>query len=163
MSITTKEANPKILNTRGSLVAEMKELPEAAAQSFVNGSLIYLDAAEEVTECGADPALIWGRALADASGVQGTLIPVEQFSVRDEIAIQCSDGADPITSDNVFIGTTYGVVQISDVWYIDTSEEAEFRLVVINRDIDPEDHDANDTWCRARFIGTYLQSEGSRA
>lgn len=160
MSIQTKTANPKVSNDGTSMMTELSKLPEAADQSFVNGSLIYL-VGGKVTICGADPALIYGRALADATGVTDTLIPIERFTQRDFIEIQYSDGSDPIASNDAVIGNRYGLVNISGIWYVDTSETVNVRVIHFARDEYVDEDEDTSTWGRVHIIDDYLQSEGS--
>lgn len=42
------------------------QLTDAAAQTYKQGALVVLDGSKNVTECGADPAAIYGLANGDA-------------------------------------------------------------------------------------------------
>lgn len=102
------------------------ELPEAASQSFKQGQFVYLNAGS-VTAAGADPAKIFGIALADASGVTGKKVPVAAITPETLVEIKYSGGT-PV------VGNAYGVASASGVDTLDVSETVTTRFVVLSVD-----------------------------
>lgn len=110
----------------------IRERDLKAAETFKRGALVYMDANEEITECGADPAVILGMALHDAA-----VLPKE-----DKILVaECIEGLRfwmdgdnaPVAGD---VGVSYGVVKDGDIWTVDGTETTTTRVQVVDVDLD---------------------------
>lgn len=104
----------------------VRHFREAASQSFVRGDILVLntgsDKGDEVKLSGADPTTdraIVGVAGADASGTEGTLIPVYLFTPESEFVIN-SNG----TLDVDDISVQYGIARdgTNKIWQLDLAE-----------------------------------------
>lgn len=106
----------------------LREYPEAASQSFVEGDLVYL-VAGLVTVCATagDPqdinTVVLGIAARDASGTTNTSIPV--YVIRPDTIVYLNvktDGADHVLLQGNF-GQPYGVYKAaSNVWSLNINE-----------------------------------------
>lgn len=124
--------------------------PEAASQTFVQGNLVYLDAAGQLAECGADPALIAGVAAEDGSnGSAGA--KQTGYWVADMGAVFVAKSN--TTTAQTHCGAEYGVVLTSDVWYVDISEVTAKRVYIQN--LDPRDAVGKSG---GRYLLTFLSS-----
>lgn len=156
MSIAIKTTNPFVATTMTERVPLQDTFPEAATQSFSAGDLVYL-VSGKVTVCPADPALIAGRALEDATGVTDTAILIEKFMATDLIDIQVSDGSNAALSNTTYKGTAYEIVKLSNTWYVDQGAEVNTRVVVHEQLRDRDDTASYSYWARVSFLSTYLQ------
>lgn len=111
-------------------VAENVQLTDAAAQTYKQGALVVLDGAGNVTECGADPALIYGLANGPA-GVhpEGTTqTTITKLGSGQKVWMPFSVAA-PTRAANE--SKNYGVVKDADgIWTIDVAEVVNTRLYV---------------------------------
>lgn len=104
---------------------------EAASQVFKTGDLVNL-VASKLTLAGADPATILGIALADASGVTDTLLPVQV--IREEDVFRAKF-ANAVVIADVF--TDFEIVRDSaGVWSVEDATAANTSRVKL---IEPED------------------------
>jgi hypothetical protein len=116
-------------------VRDNRKFTLAAAQTFKDGALVLMDASEDIAECGADPAAIFGVALEpatkDPEGV-GVII-VMPFEEGAKVWIDGDN--DPTKAD---INQEYGVTKDGDgIWHLDgTKTGASARLYVHNVDLD---------------------------
>lgn len=104
----------------------IQHFPEAASQSFKRGEIVIRETAankgHQVKISGADPtAGLLGVAAADASGVEGTMIPVWLFTNSSEFVIHYGDTQ---ALDNDDVGVSYGVVKDATnvIWRLDNTE-----------------------------------------
>jgi len=104
----------------------VQHFPEAASQSFKRGEILIretvADKGHEVKISGADPtAGLLGVAAADASGTEGTKIPVWLFTPEAEFIIHYGSGQ---ALDNDDVGVAYGVVKdgTNVIWRLDNTE-----------------------------------------
>ena len=118
--------NPKIQARANRGVGEIipAEKGEAAGQTYKKGELVYL-VAGELTICGADPALIAGIALTDASGTQATAASFEPIYPNDEVEMYANT-----TITTAMHGVGYGVAVGSNIWKVDISDTTNKRVVV---------------------------------
>jgi len=107
---------------------------EAASQSFKKGEPVYL-VSGLVAICGADPAAILGIADADASGVTGAPIPVVKANGATLFCanIYHSTPASAVTAQ-ADVGTSYGIIVVSNKLYVDKEETVATRAQVIGLD-----------------------------
>jgi hypothetical protein len=105
---------------------EIRNFPEDASQTFKKGEILILSSTggkeDKVKIAGADPtAKMVGVAGADASGVEGTLIPVYLFTDRSEFLIHMGDTQTVARTD---LNVSYGVVRDSTnvIWRLDNTE-----------------------------------------
>lgn len=122
----------------------------ATGQTFVNGALVVM-AAGEVSECGADPADIYGVALQAAATNPGydaanspTVVTGRQQTVSVALANDTTifggklvNGSStlvtPVAAD---IGAEYGVTKYGSIWYVDKNKTgASARVVIIDADL----------------------------
>lgn len=125
---------------RGGLTPRIRELPVAAAQSFLKGALLVRDANGAWAECAADPTAVGGVALsdygADTAGygghgtkefppgfMQGASVTDEQpFHARYIGTLPAADGG------------SYGTVKDSDgLWKVDFGETTTVSVKLIGR------------------------------
>lgn len=104
----------------------VRSYPEDASQTFKRGAIVIFSSTSgkenELKEAGADPtAKMLGVALADASGTEGTLIPVALFTENSEFQVHY---ADTQTVSRADLNVSYGVVKDStnNIWRLDNTE-----------------------------------------
>lgn len=103
----------------------IRRYPLAAAQSFLEGALVVLDANGDVTECGADPATILGVAMHDAGADPDTGYMLVAVAKADTTFIFQGSAA-PVQADE---GDAYGVLKDANgIWILDKTEAANTRL-----------------------------------
>jgi hypothetical protein len=100
----------------------------AAAQTFVKGAAVVLNASEEVAECGADPAVVLGFAAEPAGSnpesASKVLVCLAEGNRRFWI-----EGDNAPTMDDV--NQTYGLAKDADgYWYVDGSESGALSCYV---------------------------------
>jgi hypothetical protein len=120
-------------------------------QTFKRGALVKLDAAGTISECGADPAKIYGVALQDAGSGYGYAAannPLLVTGQNQEISVAVCDrvtvfscrgvngGTDPVTPLQTHIGETYGCLKVSNDWVLDIAEVTTMQWEVIDIDVD---------------------------
>lgn len=131
---------------------ELGYFPEAASQTYKEGSLVYLNSGK-ITICGSDPGVdgVLGIAAHNASGTTNNNSAV-YIANRDTIfegncyydGVGDSDDAPAITN----VGGKYGVVLVGTNWHVDLSETS--STVVQIRSISPKDA-AGDIYGRVHF------------
>lgn len=114
----------------------IRPFPEAASQTFIAGDPLILqttaDKGHQVKISGADPSAgtVVGFALAPASGVENTSIPVAMLDEQGEFMVVVQDTG---TIDNDDIGDEYGIVADATnlIWRLDLTETTAkvFRIV----------------------------------
>lgn len=130
----------QLATPKGVAVPRVVQRPLAAAQAFLSGSLVLVDANGAVAECGADPASIAGVSLApcgaDTSGFN--ILAKKEFPLGNMQFI-------PLTTDQMFIanyvgtlpaadGASYGVVKDTDnFWKVDFSDTTNLRVKLVGR------------------------------
>ncbi len=111
------------------------QLPLAAAQTYKTGAAGVRDGSGNITECGADPASIYGFSTGEATKnpVDSTKTIIMKAFEGQKFWMQCS--ADPTSANS---GVSYGITKDSDgVWYVDfTKTGATARLYVHDVDTD---------------------------
>lgn len=138
----------KAIGTISGNSPEIRYYPEAASQSFKAGELVYL-ASGKVTICGADPSLILGMAMEDATGTTNTDLAVA-IANKDTVFegnVYHGTPASAITAITD-VGTDYGVVNADNKWYVDVSDTSNVRILV--RDLSKKDA-VGDTYGRVLF------------
>lgn len=108
------------------------------AATFKAGNLVFFDTATQTLKvCGADPALIAGVSLIDATSAQGATNIYPGFKgpvavLSSDIEMGFSSTATPADTD---IGVAYGIVAAADgTWQVDTSDTTNTRVVVTRID-----------------------------
>ncbi len=112
----------------------VQEFDMKAAETFIDGAIVLLDAAEDVAEVAADPTAVLGIAIGDAAGrtVDATKILVALPQPGRTFLIAGDNN--PIKDD---IGKEYGAVKDSDgIWTIDGTETTAKVFKVIDIDLD---------------------------
>jgi len=105
---------------------DVRNYPEDASQTFKRGDILIFSSTsgkeDKVKLAGADPtAKLIGVAAADASGVEGTTIPVWLFTERSEFRIHYVDTQTVSRAD---INVSYGVARDATnlIWRLDNTE-----------------------------------------
>ena len=117
---------------------EVRYFPVTAAQTFQIGELVYHDTSVATLKvCGADPSLIAGVSLADAAFGLGTQWPGNIYGgVSIPVALLKPDTkvfmASATTPAAAHVGKSYGVVLASNVWRVDTTDESNTRVRVLD-------------------------------
>ena len=110
------------------------QLPLAASQTFKTGAFVYRDGSGNITECGADPASIYGLSTGEATKnpVDSTKAIIMKAFEGQKFWMQCS--ADPTSANS---GVSYGVAKDSDgIWYVDFTDTTATRVYVHDVDTD---------------------------
>lgn len=118
----------------------VRYFPVTAAQTFIDGALVVLTTGALV-ECGADPALILGIALAPASmGLAsggsifgGTNIPVFVLTTEDEVWMASS--TTPVFATHVTVA--YGIEKTTN-WRVDVGDTGNTRVHVVGVSLSPQ-------------------------
>lgn len=130
----------QLAHPKGVGVPRVVQRPLAAAQAFLSGAVLLVDANGAYAECGADPAAVAAISLsgcgADASGFN--ILAKKEFPPGYMQAI-------PITTDIQWIvpyvgtlpaadGGSYGIVKDSDnFWKADFSDTTNLRIKLVGR------------------------------
>lgn len=129
--------------------APVVSLLEATSQTFKKGELVYL-ASGYVTVCSTDPSLIIGIANEDAHNITAgtqrvsvTLLNGVVFKAN----VYHATAASAVTAQTQ-VGSSYGVVAVSNKWFVDISEESSKRVTIM--DLVQEDT-VGDTYGRVYF------------
>lgn len=122
-----------VLRTR-----DTAQYTHAGGQTFLDGAFVVA-AAGVMSECGANPASIFGFALEPATfDPQGaTIVQVQRLQEGNKFWIPTtSDGTTPQAPVVADIGATFGITKGTDsIWTLDRSKNAaNQRLVVHNID-----------------------------
>ena len=124
-----------------------------AAQTFKKGALLVDTAAGTVSECGADPARIYGVAQEDAFSKPGGTGIANSPSVitggqNNECSVAIADrsqvftcrgvngGTDPVTPLQTHVGETYGVAKTGNDWVLDLAEVTVMSCEIVDIDAD---------------------------
>lgn len=126
--------------------------------TFVAGDLVYFDTADNlIKECGADPSLILGVArcsVADALALNASgLVPVDILE-PDQVWHM---GSATTPSDATLL-RSYGIVQTSGVWLVDTSDTSNTRVTTIG--YSPRTGQQGPQFYAVKFNGANLQGDG---
>lgn len=138
---------------RNNAAPRVQSMAYTTGQTFKEGALVVLTSAGEVSECGADPASVYGIALQGAGTGYGYDLPnssrttvvtgrVQEVSTlivnsTDEYyARGVNGGTDPVVPLQTHIGEQYGVAKVGNDWVIDFAETT--AKVVEITDIMPE-------------------------
>lgn len=133
---------------------------EANSQTFVFGDLVYTNSGA-LTECGTDPSLILGVALAPGTNVTSgnTSIPVLVLTDDTEVAMNVyhATAASATFSDDSGLNTAYEIhTPSAGVWSIDIAATSNTR-VHITEYLDKK----GDLYmrCWVKFMNATLQAE----
>lgn len=107
------------------------QLTDAAAQTYLQGALVVLDGSKNVTECGADPASIYGVANGPAGkhpeGATVTTISKAFNGQKFWMAFDIGTTATRAANEN----KPYGVAKGADgIWVIDSTDAVNTRVYV---------------------------------
>lgn len=136
----------------------IRHFPEGASQTFKRGELLILiltaDKGNKVGIASADPTTdraVVGFAAADASGVEGTMIPVWLATPEAEFVLHCESAG---TIDNDDVSVQYGVVRdgTNVIWRVDRTESTA-KLFTVLQLLDAHG-DVN-----GRFVVKFINSE----
>ena len=108
---------------------DITDQAQKAAETFKEGALLLMDANEDMAECGADPALIYGFALnaADKYPVTGRVL-VQKLWEGQQVWMD-GDNA-PTKAD---INQSYGVTKDADgIWHVDGTKTAGSARVYVH-------------------------------
>lgn len=118
-----------------------------AGETFKTGAAVLVDSNNELAECGADPATIYGVALASAADYAWKY---DSFGFVDfEIPFAKADQPFRGTLKGTFaasdIGTSYGLLKDSTtgIWVVDKAETSATRVRVISVDDEVVASDVN--------------------
>ena len=124
-------AFPPLPAVSGEQPAEEQTL--AAAQTFKLGAAVLLDGAQNIAECGADPAAIRGFAAHPA----GTGFPATKVLVWKAWEGQKFWMAGSSNPTKANIGQNYGIVKDANgIWTVDLTDAVNTRLHVHTVDLD---------------------------
>jgi hypothetical protein len=128
---------------------------EAAGQTYKAGELVYNSSG--VTICGADPALILGIVAKDATGTTSTAAPLFELFPWTKVRIQCYSSAAVALSSSATLYTAYGIVNASNIWYLDLDDTSNDRFVVHKQIVGLDG--VYTSWVEGYFLDAYLQTK----
>jgi hypothetical protein len=121
--------------------------PLADSQTFKKGAAVLLNTDGKVEECGADPALVLGFALADAADYSwkddtfGTADPAVPVALADQTFRGTLEGT--YDADG-HISVDFGLVKdATGYWTVDETDETNVRVILIGVDDGVVDGDIN--------------------
>ena len=130
--------------------------PDTSA-TFVAGDLVYFDTADNlIKECGADPALILGFArcsVADRAINPQSLIPVDIIE-PGQVWLMGS----ATTPSDATLARSYGIVQTSGKWLVDTTDTSNTRVTTIG--YSPRTGQVGPEHYAVKFLAANLQGDG---
>lgn len=106
------------------------QLTDAAGQTYLQGALVVLDGSKNVTECGADPASIYGLANGPAGKHPegATVTTISKLGNGQKVWMPFVT-ATPTRASNE--NKAYGVVKDADgIWCIDDTDTVATRVYV---------------------------------
>jgi len=110
---------------------------EAAAQVFLQGDLVFVNAAGDISLAGADPADILGFALSDANQVTAERVSVQVIRPTDVFVMRVRASADTFALTDT--EALFDIVRTAaGNWEVDKSASAAARVKVLGSlEIDP--------------------------
>lgn len=107
----------------------IRQFNEAAAQAFTLGAAVLLDGANNVAECGADPAAILGFALHPATKNVGGVTDLVALCVGNR-KFWVSGTTNPVYAD---INVKYGITKQADsIWCLDHAKTGASARVYVH-------------------------------
>ena len=106
------------------------QLPLAAAQTFVTGAAVLRDGSGNITECGADPASIYGFSSGKATKnpVDPTKTIIYPATESETFWFACNVAPTAANS-----GINYGITKDADgIWYVDFTKVAGSARVYVH-------------------------------
>lgn len=103
------------------------QLTDAAGQTYQQGALVVLDGSKNVTECGADPASIYGVANGPAGKHPegATVTTISKAFNGQKFWMACTSAPTRASNEN----KTYGVVKGADgIWVVDLTDAVNTRV-----------------------------------
>lgn len=127
---------PKVPAHADYKTRDNQQLNDAAAQTYKQGALIVLDGSGNVTECGADPALIYGLANGPAGKhPEGALVTTTSKLGTGEQAWMPFSVAAPTKA--LYQNKPMGVAKDADgIWVIDVADAVNTRVFIMLVDED---------------------------
>lgn len=110
---------------------EGQEYTMKTAESFSEGAIVLLDGSEEIIEAGADPAVILGIA-AHGAGLAPDATKITVFKANEGQKFWFPFSGTLVAGD---LNQSYGVVETSNVWYVDQTETSATRVYVHRVDL----------------------------
>jgi len=140
----------------GSDYPEVKSYAIEAASTIVFGDLVFFDTADNLVKpCAADPTLILGISLADATLktiFPNSRIPIAILTPKDKVVMSSST-----TPGEAHLTRLYGVEKTGTNWRVDISDTTATRVTVV--DYSPHAGDAGQEWFVVRFLAAQLQAD----
>lgn len=111
----------------------IKQFNEAAAQTFKIGAAVVLDGSQNVTECGADPALILGFAAHPATKNLPATTDLIQVANEGQ-KFWMAGNTNPVYADT---NVKYGIIKDANgIWTVDKTDVVNTRVYVHYVDLD---------------------------
>lgn len=117
----------------------VKEYPVDAATSFDAHELVFFGTGDDIEVCGADPANIFGIALAPSTAKnlyynnitgEGNRLPVAILT--PETIVGMASATTPSAANRT---VSYGIVRVGTHWLVDTSDVVNTRVQVHDIDV----------------------------
>lgn len=130
MAKTAPTIKPVIARYRGSHTQDViKEYLEGAGQSFKAGEFVMFSSGEVIVA--TDGSKLLGIALSDATGTEGSTIPVQLLDPECEIIINLKDTASAdFVITQAAVGAQYGIQVASNVWTLNQADTTGPNFVV---------------------------------
>ncbi len=156
MAVTAPTIRPRDGRHLGSADQSLLEFPEASTQTFKEGEFVRLVSGYlEVAATGATQIL--GIATMDASGTQGTKIPVMMLDLNHNIIINLKGNA---SADYVLaqtdLGVAYDIQVSSNTWTLNQSDTTNPKFKVVEFHPNYAVGDTN-AWVYAQPLAATLQ------
>lgn len=115
---------------------ENHQLIDAATQTYKQGALVVLDGSQNVTECGADPVLIYGVADGPAGlHPEGSTVTIISAMGSGQKSWMPFSVTTPTKA--LYENQAWGVAKDSDgIWVIDVADDINTRVFVHQVDED---------------------------
>jgi len=110
-------------------------LPLAAAQTFKIGAAVLMDGSQNIAECGADPASIYGFAAGAATKDPQDATKQIVYKAFEGQKFWMQTSVAPAASNR---GVNYGITKDADgIWYVDFTKTAGVARMYVH-DIDTD-------------------------
>ena len=156
MATRTKEGIKRV-----GLASRVFYYPEAAAQTFKKGQILYLDTAGRVNVLADAGVLAIGIAMQDATGTTDTRLAVDVIMPGDVFEVTCyhATAASAVAADST-VGDPYQFISVSNVTYLNKAGTSTNLFQIIGRN---ERDSATDVYPRlfVTVINATIQATGA--
>lgn len=128
-------AHPKYYGLRGLVSVPLSHAQEDASETWEQGALLVRNASTgRMAEAGADPTLVAGVSMANASGVtaRDCIFIKPMNGVLFEMTLENSGGLGVAALELTDIGKSYGVARAAGAeWYVDKADTTNLVVKIV--------------------------------